>query len=80
MNHTHHMKHGGLIMKDFWQANDESFFTEKQLRAVIPIPQTTFSKMRSTKELTYFKLGGRYQYQKKDVLDWLERSKVARVP
>ena len=66
-------------MRNFWSANELEFFSEKELSKIIPLSHSTFVRMRKKEcahSLPFFKIGGKFLYQKADVVNWLNKKVI----
>lgn len=66
-------------MKDFWMANENDLFTEKQISGVIPISHSSFVKLRKHKteySIPFIRIGRKYLYKKRDIVQWIEERKI----
>jgi excisionase family DNA binding protein len=48
--------------------------TDSEVRELLRVSRTTLWRLRRTSRIPYSKIGGRYRYQREDVLQWLARS------
>ena len=57
--------------------NSETYLTVKDLGEMLPLKNTHIYTMIQKKQIPFVKLGGKYFFVKKEILDWVANSKVS---
>ena len=57
--------------------NKETYLTVKDLGEMLPLKNTHIYTMIQKKQIPFIKLGGKYFFDRNEILSWVEKSKVS---